>query len=239
MSPELFLAGAAVAFGGLVQGLLGFGLALVAVPIVALVEPGLLPVPILIVATLHATLSAVRERRHVDWPGVGWALLGRVPGTAVGVVLVDRLAGPAFGVLVGVAVLGSVALSATSWRPEPTRPALVVAGLVSGSFGTAMSIGGPPVALLYQRREGPEVRATLGAYFTLGALVSLAGLGLAGEVSARQVLLGLAFVPFLLAGFAASGPLRRVVDAHGLRWPVLGLCVASATLLIARSLLAA
>lgn len=227
-----------MALGGFVQGLVGFGLALVAVPVVALVEPTLLPVPVLVVATLHATLSFVRERAHVDWPGVGWALLGRLPGTAIGVLVVDRLAGPAFGILVGVAVLGGVAVSVISWKPLPTPGSLLVAGLVSGSFGTAMSIGGPPVALLYQGRAGPQVRATLGAYFVLGALVSLAGLGLAGSITTRQLLVGLGFVPFLVVGFVASGPLRRVLDARGLRRPVLVLCTVSALILIGRSLLA-
>lgn len=238
MALSLLIAGAAVALGGLVQGLVGFGLALVAVPVIALVEPALLPVPVLMVATLHATMSFVRERAHVDWAGVGWALLGRLPGTAIGVVIVDRLAGPAFGLLVGVAVLGGVAVSVISWQPEPTRAALIVAGLVSGSFGTAMSIGGPPVALLYQRRAGPQVRATLGAYFVLGALVSLAGLGLAGAVTSHQLVVGIVLVPFLVAGFAVSGPLRRVLDARGLRRPVLIVSAVSATLLIGRSLLA-
>jgi uncharacterized membrane protein YfcA len=237
MPVSLLLAGTAVALGGLVQGLVGFGLALVAVPIVALVEPGLLPVPVLIAATVHAALSFARERADVDWRGVGWALAGRMPGTVIGVVLVDRLAGPAFDLLVGVAVLGSVVLSLVAWRPEPTPRALLVAGVVSGSFGTSMSIGGPPVALLYQGRPGPQVRATLGAFFVLGALVSLSALGVAGQVSGRQLAVGAGLVPFLVAGFAASGPLRRRIDATGLRVPVLALSAGSAVLLIGRSLL--
>jgi uncharacterized membrane protein YfcA len=237
MSGYLLFAGIAVAVGALVQGLIGFGLALIAVPIVALVEPTLLPVPILLVATVHAALSLVRERAHVDWTDVGWAMLGRLPGTVVGVVLVDRLTGPAFGLLVGGAVLVGVAVSVVSWRPRPTPRALVVAGLLSGSFGTSMSIGGPPLALLYQARPGPQVRATLGAFFVLGAVVSLAGLGIAGQVNRHQLAVGVGLVPFLVAGFAASGPLRRVLDARGLRPAVLAVSALSALLLIGRSLL--
>ena len=48
------------------------------------------------------------------------------------------------------AVLLCVALSVISWRPQPTPPSLVTAGVASGSFGTATSIGGPPLAVLYQ-----------------------------------------------------------------------------------------
>lgn len=101
-----------------------------------------------------------------------------------------------------------------------------------------MSIGGPPLALLYQREPGPRVRATLGAYFVLGALLSLGALAAAGHVNGRQLAVGTALVPFLVAGFAASGPLRRVLDARGLRTPVLALSAGSALLLVARSVLA-
>lgn len=239
MTPAVLLvAGLVVAFGGLVQGLVGFGLALVAVPIVALVSPELIPVPILVVNLAHATLSLVRERGHVDWPGVGWAMLGRLPGTAVGVIIVDRLAGPAFGTFVGLAVLAGVALSLVSWRPEPTPRALAVAGVVSGSLGTSLSISGPPVALLYQDRPGPQVRSTLGAYFAVGALLSLAALAVAGQVTGHALAVGVGLVPFLVVGFAASGPLRRLLDGPGLRVPVLLLATGSAVLLIGRSLLA-
>lgn len=236
MLVPLLLAGAAVALGALVQGLVGFGLALIAVPIVALVEPTLVPVPVLVANTVHAVLSMVREHAEVDWRGVRWAMLGRLPGTAIGVVLVDRLAGPAFGVLVGAAVLTGVLLSVVAWQPKPTPRALTLAGVVSGSFGTAMSISGPPVALLYSGRPGAQVRSTLGAYFTIGALLSLAALGGAGQVTGTRLALGLGLVPFLLAGFALSGPLRRHVDAAGLRGPVLVVSAVSAVFLIGRSL---
>lgn len=236
MSETILVAGAAIAIGGLVQGLVGFGLALVAVPIVTLVSPDLVPVPVLVVNLAHAALSLARERPHVDRAGVGWAMAGRLPGTAVGVLVVDRLAGPAFGIFVGVAVLAGVILSLVSWRPSPTPRSLVVAGVVSGSFGTAMSISGPPVALLYQDRPGPQVRSTLGAYFLLGALLSLAALAVAGQVTAHGLVAGASLVPFLLVGFAASGPMRRVIDGPGLRLAVLLLAGGSAVLLIGRSL---
>jgi uncharacterized membrane protein YfcA len=239
MTVGLILAAGAVALGGLVQGLIGFGMALVAVPIVALADPSLVPVPMLVCAVAHATLSFARERADVDWRGVGWAILGRVPGTAIGVVLVDRLAGGAFSVVVGVAVLGSVLLSLATWQPEPTPRALLVAGLVSGAFGTAMSIGGPPVAMLYQRRQGPQVRSTLGAYFVAGALVSLVALAVGGQLTLHALAVGVGLLPFLVAGFAASSPLRAALDVRGLRTPVLLLSAISAVVLIGRGVASA
>jgi uncharacterized membrane protein YfcA len=238
MSIGLLIAGLVVALGGLVQGLAGFGLALVAVPIVALVDPTLLPVPILIAATTHSVMSLAREYQHVDWRGVGWAMLGRVPGTVVGVLLVDSLDQQKFSLLIGLVVLGGVLLSITTWSPRPTPKALLIAGLASGSFGTAMSIGGPPVAMLYQNSTGAQVRATLGAYFVLGSATSIIGLLVAGQVETRQLWTGLLLIPFLVTGFLLSSPLRKFIDAKGIRTPVLIMSTVSALILIARSIFA-
>ncbi|MET9226584.1 sulfite exporter TauE/SafE family protein [Lentzea sp. NPDC003310] len=233
----LAAAGAVVAFGGLLQGLIGFGLALVAVPLLALLDPALVPVPVLVIACAHALLSLAREFGHVDWRGVGWAMLGRLPGTVVGIWIVDSLNPKSFGVVVGAAVLVCVLLSVTSWRPRPTPPSLVTAGVASGSFGTATSIGGPMVALLYQNQSGPEVRATLAAFFTLGSAVSMIGLTATGNVTAHQLWAGVALIPFLVAGFLLSGPLRKRFDAKGIKTPMLVVAGASAVVLIVRSAL--
>ncbi|WP_434442072.1 sulfite exporter TauE/SafE family protein [Lentzea sp. E54] len=233
----LAVAGVVVACGGLLQGLIGFGLALVAVPLLALLDPALVPVPVLVIACAHAVMSLAREFAHVDWRGVGWAMLGRLPGTAVGIWIVDSLDPKSFGVVVGVAVLVCVLLSVTSWRPHPTPPSLVTAGVASGSFGTATSIGGPMVALLYQNQAGPQVRATLAAFFTLGSAVSISGLTVTGNVTGNELWSGVLLIPFLVAGFLLSGPLRKKFDAKGIRTPTLVMAGASAVVLIVRSAL--
>lgn len=237
MSWGLVLAGVVVAAGGVLQGLIGFGLALVVVPLLALLDPTLLPVPVLMVATAHASMSLAREFSHVDWRGVGWAMLGRLPGTVVGVLIVDALDPKGFGLVVGGSVLGCVLLSITSWRPQPKPKSLVTAGFASGSFGTATSVGGPMVALLYQNQAGPQVRATLAAFFVLGSGASVLGLVAADQVTGRQLWAGLALIPFLIAGFLLSGPLRKRIDAGGIRKPMLVVAGASAVVLIVRSLL--
>ncbi|WNV88755.1 sulfite exporter TauE/SafE family protein [Umezawaea sp. Da 62-37] len=231
----LLIAGVVVTLGGLVQGLAGFGLALVAVPILALLDPSLLPVPILITAMAHSVMSLAREHRHVDWHGVGWAMVGRLPGTVIGVLLVDSLDQKRFSLLIGVVVLLSVLLSITAWNPRPTKVSLMIAGLTSGSFGTAMSVGGPPVAMLYQNSPGARVRATLAAYFVLGSVTSVIGLSVAGQVHAHQLLTGLLLIPFLVVGFLLSSPLRKFVDTNGIRVPVLVLSTITAVTLIVRS----
>lgn len=233
----LFTAGLVVALGALVQGAVGYGMALVASPLLALLEPTLVPVPLLLLTSVHAVLAAVRDWRHADWTGIGWAMLGRLPGTGLGVLAVVALSPRVFAALIGLGVLVCVLLSLLSWRPRPRPGSLLLAGLVSGAGGTAASIGGPPIALLYQDATGSRVRGTISGYFVLGSVISLAALAAAGEVTGESVTSTAMLAPFLLAGFALSGPARRVLDNGWTRRAVLAVAAVSAVLLVGRVVL--
>lgn len=228
----IIAAGLVVALGALVQGAVGYGMAMVAAPLLALFDPALVPVPLLLLATVHSVLAVIRDGRHADWPGVGWAMLGRLPGTALGVLAVMTLSQRLFALVVGLCVLACVVLSLLTWQPRPRPRSLLLAGIASGAGGTAASIGGPPVALLYQNEAGPRVRGTLSAYFVLGSVMSIAALAAAGQVTSESLASTALLTPFLLAGFALSGPARQVLDKGWTRRAVLAVATASAVLLI-------
>jgi uncharacterized membrane protein YfcA len=237
VSAALLIAGTVVLIGALVQGAVGYGMNLIAAPLLALLDPGLVPVPLLVIASGHAVLAIARERGDTDWAGVGWAMLGRVPGTAIGVFAVASLPRRPFDAVVGVAVLVCLVLSTTTWRPRPTPGPLLVAGVASGAMGTAASIGGPPIALLYQHSPGPRIRSTMAACFAIGSLLSLTGLGVSGEIESRHLVSAAVLLPFLVAGFLLSGPVRKVLDGGRIRPAVLIVAAASALVLLGRTVL--
>jgi uncharacterized protein len=233
----LLVGGLAALAGAIVQGSVGLGVGIVATPIVTMLFPSLMPGAILTVALALPVATLAQEVRHADLRGLGWALGGRLAGTPLGVWLVASAPDRVLGIVIGVVVLAG--LAATAWTREVprNRRTLATAGLISGTTGTASGIGGPPMALLYQRESGPRVRATLAVFFIAGALLSLATLALAGRLPARQVVAGLELLPFVLAGFAAAGPLRRYLDAGHLRAALLIVVGASAITLIVRNLI--
>ncbi len=160
-----------------------------------------------------------------------------MPGTVVGVWLVAISPIRVLNVLVGAMVLVAVALTARAVDLRLTRPTLLGAGFVSGIAGTATSIGGPPMAIVYQREESDVLRSTLGVYFIVGAAFSLVGLGISGEMTLQEFHLFLLLTPVLLVGFLISGPVRDHLDHGRVRRLLLSICAASATLLILRSVL--
>ncbi len=239
MSPDVVIAvaGLFVALGGFVQSGIGLGLGLIGAPIVTLLAPALMPGSMLVATAALPMLILAREVLHTDWPGVSWALGGRVAGTVGGVWVLAVMSLRALGIVVGAMVLAVVALSIREAAVPRTRATLVTAGVISGVAGTATSISGPPVALLYQDESGPRVRATLSAYFIVGNSIALAALALSGRLPARDVVAGLVFVGCAAAGFAVAAGLRRFLDAGRTKIAVLASAAGSALVLIVHSAL--
>ncbi|OSP39984.1 hypothetical protein B7767_28705 [Streptomyces sp. 13-12-16] len=67
--------------------------------------------------------------------------------------------------LIAGVVLTGVAVSAAGYVPRARRSSVFLAGTASGLMGTATSIGGPPMAMVWQRLSGPRLRATMSAFF--------------------------------------------------------------------------
>ncbi|GAA4070866.1 sulfite exporter TauE/SafE family protein [Nonomuraea soli] len=232
----LLVAGTAVLVGAIVQGAVGFGLGLVAAPVVTMLDPGLMPGAIQVVNVTLPLFTLAAEWRRIDWRGLGWALLGRLPGSALGALIVVHVSASTLGVMVGVMVLIAVTLTARALSVPRNGLTLTGAGFVSGITGTATGIGGPPIALVYQSAKGPQIRATLAGFFFLSAAQSLGILWAVDRLPARAVTSGLALIPFLVAGFLLSGPLRRYLDGGRVRAAILLVAAVSAATLIGQSL---
>ena len=222
--------------GALVQGSVGFGLNLIAAPILALIDPTLVPGPALASAFILTILITRRERASIDARGVRWAMVGRVPGTILAAVAISSLPERGLAVFFALLVLLAVVMSTLRWHPRPTTGTLLGAGALSGFMGTATSIGGPPIALVYQREQGPIIRATLSGYFVLGSILSMAVLALIGEFGGDEILATAALVPGLLCGFWLSRQTTRLLDRGYARHAILVVSAGSALTLLVSEL---
>ena len=225
----------AMLVGSTVQSLVGLGLGLVVAPITALAAPELVPVLPITLAMLLPVATLARERADIDWRALAWLVPSRIPGTVAGVVVVALVSTRTIGIAVAVMVL--IAVAATAYAPRlPITPAtLIGAGLASGVAGTATSIGGPPTALLLQHRPARQLRTTLAVFFLVGAVMSLGGLAIGGQLEIPQLLLALVMSPLLLVGELIGRRLRPVLPTVASRRAVLVVCGLSALVLLVRS----
>lgn len=237
MSTAAFLIAAfTVATAAFVQGIIGVGFALIAVPVLAVVAPESLPVCVLVLMIPLNIYVVWRERAALDWQGTGWISTGRVAGTFLGVLVLLALAPQQLGLLIGAAIL--LAAVVTFFKPAftPNSRIFLAAGLVTGITETATGIGGPPLALVYQHKPGPVIRATLAMCFLIGQIVSLAALLAAQHASFNQVLSALVLMPAVFMGALASHTAHRHIQGHHLRSAVMAFSLASGIVLILRGL---
>lgn len=235
---DLALASLAVGVGAAIQGSVGFGLNLVAAPALLAIDTRLVPGPAAFLSLALTLLIVQREREAADLRGVGWALAGRLPGTVAGAVAVALLSERQLGTAFAAILLLAVAMTASGWRLRPTPAALVVAGVLSGFMGTTTSIGGPPMALVYQDADGPTIRATLAAFLAVGISISLVSLAAVGRFGGPEIRASLVLLPSLVAGFAVSRWIAPWLDRRHTRTAVLAVSAGSALALLVRALIA-
>lgn len=237
LSPiEILGAIATITVGATVQSSAGFGLGLVAAPILLIIEPAFIPGPLLVAGLAMALLISVRDRKGMDLRGLQVAILGRIVGIIPAIYILSTASPKVFSLIFASFVLMAVFLSLLGFSLSHTPRRLFVAGMLSGLMATVSSIGGPPIALIYQRSKGLQLRGTLSGYFTVGAALSLLALLLSGQFDWQDAQLALLLLPGIGLGFMLSRPLVRRLEQSETRPLVLGLSFSAAIAVLVRTL---
>ena len=234
---DLAIASITVLIGATLQGSVGFGMGLLASPILILIDERFVPAPILLSTTILTTFLVIRERHAIDIYGLRWALAGRVVGTVVAGTVLALLPGDRMAVVFGGFVLVAVLMSVSGLRFQPGPRVLAGAGALSGIMGTIASIGGPPMALVYQDAEGARLRATMSSFFWVGTILSLSALRLVGRFGSEEVRLTLVLLPSMMLGLYASRWTAAVVDRGHTRTAVLTVAAVTGAMVIIRQVL--
>jgi len=222
-----------VMIGSCLQGAGGIGFGMFVGPVLAIGHPDLVPGPVLLLAGLLSTMSAAREFRAIDFPVLGYSLAGRLPASIAGGMLFALLPVRSMSIVFALLILGAVGLSLRGWHVRASPKNLVLAGAVSGFMGTITSVGAPPMAIAYQDFPPPKLRATIGAFFVVGAVGSLAVLQVVGRFGTREALLGFSLVPPMMLGFAVSNLIVPHIDRAKTRIALLVMSGIAAAALLA------
>lgn len=217
-----------------VQASVGFGMNLLSIPVLIQIDPSYVPVPTLCLSLLLNVAMLVRDRTSVNIREVSAALVGRVPGTVIGVASLAFLSERGIAMIVAVVVIGAVLVNASGVVFKRTRPTLLCAGLLSGFGASTAGIGGPQVAVLFQDGGGPRLRGSMGGFFLFGTAMTLTGLVLGGHTSTNHLATSLTLLPAVVVGFVAGRRLVPILDRGWTRSAVLTLSAVAATVLIIR-----
>jgi uncharacterized protein len=210
----------AVFFGAtLLRSALGFGEALIAVPLLAFVLPVKVAAPIaVLVSVTVAAVVVAQDWRHVHVRSAVRLVLSTLIGIPFGLLLLRSVSEPVVKAALGVLVAG-FAISALRSRGayELTDDHLAwLFGVSAGVLGGAYGMNGPPLVVYGAlRRWSPEhFRATLQGYFLPASVIGMIGYWAAGlwtPTVSRYYLLSL---PTALLAIGLGRVPNRRVDAR-------------------------
>lgn len=233
---QIVLAIGAVSLGALTQGSVGFGFALIAAPLLMLIDVHFVPGPVILAAFFTALMITLRDGGKGTIESIKWAVAGRVLGNFVGAGLVAYLSQEKFTVIFGVLVIVAVLISISGFDVKVNTTNLITAGFLSGFMGTTVSISGPPIALLFQNEKGAKFRSMLSLFFLIGIMLSIPSLMIMGVFGMSEFLLGLILIPGTLIGVLLSRLFIKKLDKHSIKPYVLGLSSISGLLAILKIL---
>lgn len=227
----------AVFAGAVFQVAIGVGFGSIAGPSAMLMAPFMMPATIGCLSMLAAMLGATRIAGSIAYRELAYALVGRAAGATAAGVLLAKLGSPdGFALLfAGLTLLGV----GTSYArlALPLNPlTLMLAGALSGLMATVTTIGGPPMALVYQNEAMAKARPTLNAFFALGMIPSLAALWGAGVLGIADAIRAALLLPAVVGGIYAARWLAPLIDRR-YRAILLAFCVAAAAVIAVRALL--
>ena len=225
---EIVWVAGVILLGTFVQGLTGFGLALVSVPLLSLLLDVKVAVPVAGLFGWMITFPLVyKMRQHVQWRTALVMVVGSLPGSWLGASLLKFM--PARYILIAMGIV-LVASSIYALRKKgavlagtDTGVFPALAGFFSGTLGASVGEPGPP-AIAYTSMQpwtSDQVKASLLFFFMLQMVGAIAGFWNKDLLSAEVFSLfawGLpSFVVGLFAGMRAWEVLKKHrINYHGI-----------------------
>jgi len=224
----------------LIRSAFGFGEALFAVPLLALFIPLKIAAPLAVLVSITiAAVVVAQDWRKIHLRSTGWLVGATLFGIPVGLLLLTSSHQQAVKITLAIFILAFAVYSLLGSKPpelkQDSRVWLLGCGFVSGVFGGAYGMNGPPLVIYgaMRRWSAQHFRATLQGYFLPASLIGMAGYWLAGLWVPAVTHYYLLSLPVLLPAIW----LGRVVNhrLHGeafLRYIYIGLAGIGAVLLV-------
>lgn len=197
--------------GGFINGIAGFGAAMVAMPIIAPFIDFSVAVPscVLIVLTLNCQVSWT-FRKYVQYRYLKGILWGAVPGVLLSMVILEYVeesylkAG--MGVFIALYALWSLVLEKETVS-KVIHPAWgYLAGILSSALGMAFGFNGPPLAayIAHCGCTAKSVKGVLGVGFVITGFFIVTAKAATGQITPTVLLTYAAATPAVILGSKAG-----------------------------------
>jgi uncharacterized membrane protein YfcA len=167
-----------------IRSALGFGEALVAVPLLALTLPVQVAAPLAVLVSITvAVVVMIQDWRNVLVRSAGWLVLSTLFGIPLGLLLLKTVPESIVKGILGAFIMAFAIYSLAGRKPELHSDRLApLFGFAAGILGGAYGMNGPPLVVygVLRRWQPVQFRATLQGYFLIASMVGMAGYALTG-----------------------------------------------------------
>jgi uncharacterized membrane protein YfcA len=203
----------------LIRSALGFGEALVAVPLLAFLIPIQVAAPVAVMASVTvALLVVVQDWRKVHAGSAVRLVLPTLLGIPLGLLLLRAVAEPVVKGVLAALIIGysTYSLLASKHRELRDDKLAWVFGFGAGVLGGAYGMNGPPLVVYGSLRgwSPQHFRATLQGYFLPASLAGLWGYWVAGLWTPAVSRFYLLSLPVVIAGTFLGRAIHHRVAAH-------------------------
>ncbi|MGB9067083.1 MAG: sulfite exporter TauE/SafE family protein [Candidatus Acidiferrales bacterium] len=224
----------------LIRSAIGFGEALFAVPLLALLLPLRIAAPLAVLLSITiAGVIVIQDWQKIHLRSTGWLMFATLFGIPLGLLLLTSSHQRTAKVALAIVLIAFSAYSLFGRNPLELKGDnvawLLGCGFFAGVLGGAYGMNGPPLAIYgAMRRWSPQhFRATLQGYFLPASILGMAGYWLKGlwvPTVTHYYLISLpATIPAILLGRAVNHRLR---EETYLKYVYSGLAAIAAVLLI-------
>lgn len=215
----------------LIRSTFGFGESLVAVPLLILFIPVEVAVPLsVLMSVLIALVVVVQDHAHIHVSSAKWLIIFAVLGIPIGILILLYADELWLKIGLGMLIISYslyALLAQKGLKLESDNKVLLFAcGFLSGIFGGAYGVNGPPL-VVYGNIRGwgaKDFRATLQAYFLPASLLGIIGYFVKGLVTMEVFRYFLLCIPAIIpAVFIGRHLNRKLGDDTFFRYVYLGL----------------
>jgi hypothetical protein len=220
-----------------IRSALGFGEALVAVPLLALTLPVQVAAPLAVLVSITvAAVVVIQDWHNIHLRTAGWLVLSTLFGIPLGLLMLKTVPEAIIKGILGVFIIAFAAysLAGRTHRELHNDRLAPLFGFSAGVLGGAYGMNGPPLVVygILRRWTPAQFRATLQGYFLIASIVGMAGYGFTGlwtRTVNRYFLLSLPLA--LIAIFLGHAVHRRLSGPRFLMAVNVGLALIGALLL--------
>ena len=207
---------------GLVRGFAGFGSGMIAVPLISRISGPTVAIPLFwAVDTLPSLVILIPALRQVAWKSVLPIAAGFAATVYLGIWYLSVGEPTQLRLVISLFILVAVGFLWSGWRYYGPRPLQLSAfvGMISGFFGGATQLAGPPVIIYYLSSDDrpAQVRANIIVLFAITTVFSGIGLIAAELIPLALLTQAVLCAPAYLVGLLIGQKVFHLADERHFR----------------------